>query len=174
MNAYMQRLQQLQGEKQARVESRFSPYLNRPMAATQTQGNPLPPEKPEEELPPQPDMNTMFGMNFQEFANQDQRFGKMLDEYSQLAMGLGEQVKQGYMPEAIAKQRLQSYVQDTAGYFQKNEPTVMDNPQMNAVMEQLLGQAMQKQQGEGQPDLEAAQDPMMAAQQQQQQPQGGM
>ena len=170
MNAYLERLQQLKGEKQQRVESRFSPYLNRPMANTQQSTNVMPPEKPEEEMPPQADMESMFGMNFQEFANQDQRFGKMLDEFSQLAMGLGDQVKQGYMPESIAKQRLQSYVQDTAGYFQKNEPTLLDNPQMNAVMEQMFNSAMEKQGQEGQPDLEQAVDPMAAQVQQE----GGM
>lgn len=167
MNAYIERLQQLQGEKQQRSESRFSPYLNRPMAATQNQGNPLPPEKPEEEQAPQADMNSMFGMNFQEFSNQDKRFQDMMSEYTQLASGLGEQVRQGFMPEAIAKQRLESYVQDTMGYFQKNEPTIMDNPQMNAVMEQMFNRAMQDQQGGGeqQPDLEAVQDPAMVQQQ---------
>ena len=170
MNAYLERLQQLQGEKQQRVESRFSPYLNRPMSNTQQSQSMMPPEKPEEEMPPQADMDSMFGMNFQEFANQDQRFGKMLDEFSQLAMGLGDQVKQGYMPESIAKQRLQSYVQDTAGYFQKNEPTLLDNPQMNAVMEQMFNSAMEKQGQEGQPDLEQAVDPMAAQMQQE----GGM
>lgn len=171
MNAYLERLQQLAGEKQQIAASRFSPYLNRPMSNNpQQQGSPLPPEKPEEELPPEADMNSMFGMNFQEFANQDQRFGQMLDEFSQLAMGLGEQVKQGFMPEAIAKKRLQSYVQDTAGYFQKNEPTIMDNPKMNAVMEQMFNNAMEKQNQEGQPDLEQAVDPMAAQVQQE----GGM
>lgn len=172
MNAYMERLSQLAGEKQQAAASRFSPYLNRPMSNNpqQQQGTPLPPEKPEEELPEQADMESMFGMNFQEFANQDKRFGEMLDEFSQLAMGLGEQVKQGFMPEAIAKKRLQSYVQDSAGYFQKNEPTIMDNPQMNQVMEQMFNSAMQKQGEEGQPDLEQAVDPMAAQMQQE----GGM
>ena len=126
----------------------------------------MPPEKPEEEQAPQADMNSMFGMNFQEFSNQDKRFQDMMSEYTQLASGLGEQVRQGFMPEAIAKQRLESYVQDTMGYFQKNEPTIMDNPQMNAVMEQMFNRAMQDQQGGGeQPDLEAVQDPAMVQQQ---------
>lgn len=170
MNAYIERLQQLQGEKQQRAESRFSPYLNRPMAASPSQGSPLPPEKPEEEQMPQADMNSMFGMNFQEFSNQDKRFQDMMSEYTQLASGLGEQVRQGFMPEAIAKKRLESYVQDTMGYFQKNEPTIVDNPQMNAVMEQMFNKAMEeKQGGQPQPELEQAVDPAMMAQQQ-----GGM
>lgn len=173
MNAYMQRLQQLQGEKQQRNENRFSPYLNRPMTNTQAGGAPLPPEKPEEEQPPQADMNSMFGMNFQEFSNNDKRFNEMMEEYKNLAMGLGEQVKSGYMPESIAKQRLQSYVQDSAGYFQKNQPSMMDNPQMSQAIEGMLASQMQQQGGgEGQPQLEAVQDPMAA--QAQAQPEGGM
>lgn len=173
MNAYLERLQQLQGEKQQAEANRFSPYLNRPMASQQEQGGiPKNPNRPEEELPPEADMNSMFGMNFQEFSNGDKRFQEMMQEYSQLATGLGEQVRSGYMPEAIAQQRLESYVNDTMGYFQKNEPGVMDNPQVNAVMEQMFSKVMQDQQSadqEGQPDLEPAVDPAMMAQQQ-----GGM
>lgn len=166
MNAYLERLNQLKGEKQQATASRFSPYLNRPMTAQteQPQEGNMPPTKPEDEQVPEADMNSMFGMNFQEFSNGDKRFQDMMDEYSQLAMGLGEQVRSGYMPEAIAKKRLESYVQDTASYFKDNKPGVLDNPQMNAVMEQMFSSAMEKQGQEGQPDLEAVQDPAMMAQ----------
>lgn len=171
MNAYLERLQQLQGEKQQAEAERFSPYLNRPMAAQSQQGGvPKTPERPEDEQMPEADMNSMFGMNFQEFSNGDKRFQEMMQEYSQLAMGLGEQVRSGYMPEAIAKNRLESYVKDTMGYFQKNEPGILDNPQMNAVMEQMFNKSMQDQQAqEGGPELEQAVDPAMMAQQE-----GGM
>lgn len=168
MNAYLERLQQLQGEKQQAEANRFSPYLNRPMTQQpQPQSGPRPMEKPEEEKPEEADMNSMFGMNFQEFSNGDKRFQEMMQEYSQLAMGLGEQVRSGFMPEAIAKKRLESYVKDTMGYFQKNEPGILDNPQMNAVMEQMFNEQMQNQEGGPQP--EPTQDPMMMAQQE-----GGM
>lgn len=172
MNAYLERLQQLQGEKQQAAADRFSPYLNRPMANQPPQGGmPKNPEREQEAPPPQADMNSQFGMNFQEFSNGDKRFQEMMSEYSQLAMGLGEQVRSGYMPEAIAKKRLESYVKDSMSYFGKNEPGVLDNPQMNAVMEQMFNDQMAQQQqgGEGEPQLEAVQDPAMMAQQE-----GGM
>lgn len=145
---YLERLEQLRETKmQSQAEGLGLP-LNKPMNGTPggLAGNPMP-DKPEE---PGPDMGTMFGRTFQQMEGEDRRFGKMFKDLQNLSSGLREEVKQGFMPEVIAQQKIQQYIKDSQNWFSKNDPTMMDNPQMYNAIEGILSQKM----GGGQPPQE--------------------
>ena len=134
-NAYLDRLNQLQQKKEQALEDRGLP-IQRPTnrQPVSIASNP----KPEEPAQEQPDMSTMFGKNLDYHTGQDSRFGDMIKEYTQLANSLGYAVRNGQMPEPIAKQRLQEYLDHSRSYFQQNQPTPMDNPQISGVINQFL------------------------------------
>lgn len=145
-NAYLSRLKQLRDQKVESNEKKVQPMLNRPL----TRNAPTPgmgpgPAQPQEEQGP--DMSSMFGKNIESFSNEDKRFGEFFQEYTKLAEGLRQEVQEGFMPMPIAQQRLQSYINDSAGYFSKNKASAMDNPQVAAMVEGLMAQGMQQEQG---------------------------
>lgn len=145
-NAYLLRLKQLSDKKVEDNERRVQPMLSRPLSRHAPGPGMGPgPAQPQEQEEQGPDMNSMFGKNIESFQNEDKRFGEFMKEYSSLAEGLRQEVEQGWMPMPIAQQRLQSYLQDSAGFFQRNKAGPMDNPQVAAKIEGLLGQAMQGQ-----------------------------
>lgn len=146
-NAYLSRLKQLSDKKVADNERRVQPMLSRPLTRNAPgpgmgPGPNQPQQAPEEQGP---DMNSMFGKNIEAFQNEDKRFQGFMKEYGDLANGLRQEVEQGFMPMPIAQQRLQSYLQDSAGFFQRNKAGPMDNPQIAEKMEGMLSQAMQGQ-----------------------------
>lgn len=167
-NAYLLRLKQLRDQKVEAEERRAAPVLGRPMTR-QAPGPAMVPNQPTAEEEEQPDMESMFGKNLQSFEGEDKRFGQFMQEYAQLAEGLKQEVDNGFMPMPIAQQRLQSYLQDSAGYFQKNAAGPMDNPEISAMMEGMLGQAMQ-----GQLPEQQAQGGAPQGEQPPMPPQGGM
>lgn len=173
-NAYLTRLNQLREQKIEANERRVAPILNRPM----TRQAPGPvmgpgPQAPEEQGAEDqgPDMSTMFGRNLEQFMGQDNRFGEMFQEFTKLAEGLKEQVQQGYMPQPIAEQRLRAYIDDSRGYFTKNKPGLMDNPQFSQVVNGMLEKTManqgQQQGGEQKPQQGGEQMPPEMMQQMQ-------
>lgn len=161
---YLERLEQLRETKlQTQSESLGLP-LNKPLSQESggMAGDPMP-QKPEQ---PGPDMGSMFGRTFQDMEGTDRRFGKMFQDLNKLASGLREEVKAGFMPEVLAKQKIEQYVKDSQQWFSKNDPTMMDNPEMYNAIEGVLAQKMGGQAGGGeQPMPPQEQAPM---------PQGGM
>lgn len=145
-NAYLSRLKQLSDKKVEDNTRRVQPMISRPLSR-QAPGPAMGPgpAQPQEQQEQGPDMESMFGKNLQSFQGEDARFGEFMQEYSNLAEGLRQEVEQGWMPRPIAEQRLKSYLQDSAGFFQRNAPGPMDNPQVKEKVEGLLSQAMQGQ-----------------------------
>lgn len=149
-NAYLERLNQLDIKKAATVKEQADKILpmNRPLnrnAPAIGSGIPMKIDKPEEQGP---DFNNMFGYNFNQFQEQDSRFGDFVKEYTKLAEGLQQEVSHGFMPATIAAQRLQSYLADSRQYFNTNEAKPMDNPKVRGVIEGLLASQMGNQQGQ--------------------------
>lgn len=169
-NAYLSRLKQLRDNKVEDNTRRVQPMINRPLSRQAPNpgmgpGPNQPDAAPEEQGP---DMTSLFGKNIESFQNQDKRFQSFMEEYGNLANGLRQEVEQGFMPMPIAQQRLQSYLQDSAGFFQRNKAGPMDNPAIAEKMEGMLQQAMG---GELPEQQAAAQEPAPA---QAMTPQGGM
>lgn len=171
-NAYLERLSQLDAKKEQTLASKVGLPLNRPLnkQTSGLAGNPNPQQEENNEGAPQ--MDTPFAMNLENFKSQDTRFDQMMKEYTRLAEGMGQAVRQGYMPEVIAKQRLASYLTDSQKYFGSNKATPMDNPEVAGMIEQFL---MQASQGQGQEPIQDPNAPQGAPQGQPQiPPQGGM
>lgn len=147
-SAYLDRMNQLKSSKMEEQAKAFGLPLNRPMNKTPAgmAGQPMP-QKPQE---PQIDENSFFGKTFQQMQGEDKRFGDMFQNLHKLANGLRQEVQAGFMPEPIAKQRIQQYLQDSQQWFSQNQPTLMDNPQMSAAIEGVLQKAYENSQG-GQP-----------------------
>lgn len=163
-SAYLNRMSELQQKKFERVEQQFGLPLNKPMNGKPMgmAGSPKP-EQPQEE---QPDMNNMFGMTFQQMQGEDKRFDSMFGELHKLANGLRQEVESGFMPEPIARKRIEQYVQDSSKWFSQNQAGLMDNPQFAGAIEGVLKNAYEQSQGNIQP-LDQEQGAPMP-------PQGGM
>lgn len=142
-NAYLLRLKQLSDQKVESNEQRVAPILGRPLSRNAPgPSNPMM-QAPQQEEEAAPDMESMFGKNLESFQGQDKRFGKFMEEYASLAEGLKQEVDNGFMPMPLAKQRLESYLSDSANYFRKNQPGIMDNPEVSAMMEGALARQME-------------------------------
>lgn len=147
-NAYLERLNQLDVKKAATVKEQADKILpmNRPLNKNVPEigsGIPTKLEKPKEQTP---NFDNMFGYNFNQFQEQDSRFGDFMKEYTKLAEGLQQEVKNGFMPAPIAEQRLRTYLEDSRQYFNSNEAKPMDNPKVRGTIEGLLATAMGNQQ----------------------------
>lgn len=142
-SAYLERVQQLQTQKQDSAAQAMGLPLNRPMNKTPAgmAGQPM----PQQEEPQGPNMDTFFGKTFQQMEGEDKRFGQMFKDLSQLANGLRQEVDAGFMPESIAKQRIEQYVADSQKWFSQNQPGLMDNPQFSDAIESYLAQAASQQ-----------------------------
>lgn len=163
-SAYLDRLTQLHDNKMESQAKAFGLPINRPLSqsAPGMSGNPMP-QEPQE---PMPDMNNVFGKTFEQLGGEDARFGTAMDDFKKLALGLREQVNAGYMPEPIARQKIQQYVNDSANWFNKNPATPMDNPEVQQMIEGLAKNMYEKEQQAPQGDqVEPMQGAMM--------PQGG-
>lgn len=143
-NPYLERLSQLKKDKAESFAARTGLPLNKPLnrSAPELAGGepaalPMEPKMPTlDELGM--DQSTMFARDINRYQQEDKRFGEFMQEYGEFAAGMAHAVKSGYMPEAIAKQRLQQYVNDSSNYFKNNKPTPLDNPKMNAAMEAMF------------------------------------
>ncbi|MGL5015595.1 MAG: hypothetical protein ACRC6V_15115 [Bacteroidales bacterium] len=146
-SAYLERMTQLTQNKMDSAAKQFGLPLNRPMNKTPTgmAGQPMPQEEEEQG----PDMNSFFGKTFQDMEGSDKRFGTMFQDLGKLASGLRQEVEAGFMPESIAKQRLQQYVQDSQKWFGQNQAGLMDNPQFSSAVEGMLQKAHEESQGGG-------------------------
>ncbi|MGL5963120.1 MAG: hypothetical protein ACRCZ2_01780 [Fusobacteriaceae bacterium] len=138
-SAYLERMTQLTQNKMDSTAKQFGLPLNRPMNKTPAgmAGQPMPQQEEEQG----PDMNSFFGKTFQQLEGEDTRFGKMFQDLGKLASGLRQEVEAGFIPEPIAKQRLQQYVQDSQKWFGQNQAGLMDNPQFAGAIEGILQKA---------------------------------
>lgn len=143
-SAYLERMTQLTQNKMDSAAKQFGLPLNRPMNKTPAgmAGQPMPQQEEEQG----PNMETMFGKTFQQMEGEDKRFGQMFQDLGKLASGLRQEVEAGFIPEPIAKQRLQQYVQDSQKWFSQNQAGLMDNPQFAGAIEGILKQAHEKSQ----------------------------
>ncbi|MGL5013515.1 MAG: hypothetical protein ACRC6V_04370 [Bacteroidales bacterium] len=170
-NAYLSRLNQLRDKKIESNERKIGPLMTRPLSSQAPGPGMGPgPAQPQQEEEQGPDMTTQFARNIEAFRGEDKRFGQFMEEYTKMAEGLRAEVEQGYMPMPIAKQRLESYLNDSSGFFTRNAPGPMDNP---AVAEKMEGLLMQASQGEL-PEQQAAQAEANPGPAQAMTPQGGM
>lgn len=143
-NAYLDRLNQLEGQKAQKLTAQGLP-LNRPtkeqpmtVQPAGMAGNP----KPRKEDPNAGfDMDSMFGRSLENYKSQDKRFSQMTDDYTALVSGLKQQVDAGMMPEVIAKQKMQQYLSDGRKYFSSNKASPLDNPQVEAALDAMFGGA---------------------------------
>lgn len=146
-DVYTQRMQELDGAKAEKVQQMF-PDLSRPSPlktgrVEDLQGNLQPPK----EQAPEMDMQSMFGRSFEQYKSQDSRFDQMSNDFTSLVAGLKQQVDAGMMPEIIAKQKMEQFVNESRGYFAKHKAKPMDNPENRAMVEGMLEGAMEMQQG---------------------------
>lgn len=144
-SAYLERVQQLQTQKQDSAAQSMGLPLNRPMNKTPAgmAGQPMP--QGEQQEPQGPNMDTFFGKTFQQMEGEDKRFGTMFQDLSKLANGLRQEVDAGFMPESVAKQRIEQYVADSQKWFGQNQAGLMDNPQFSDAVEGFLAQAASQQ-----------------------------
>lgn len=156
-SAYLERMTQLTQNKMDSTAKQFGLPLNRPMNKTPAgmAGQPMPQEEEEQG----PDLNTFFGKTFQQMEGEDTRFGQMFQDLGKLANGLRQEIDAGFMPEAIAKQRLQQYVSDSKNWFSQNQPGLMDNPQFASAIEGMLQKAHAEKQGGGDGQMEPMAQP---------------
>lgn len=145
-NAYLERLSELKQKKAESNSARLGIPIQRPLNKQQPgmAGNPLP-ESSEETVQPE----SFFTKGFNKEMETDTRFQGFMQEYTDMALGLRDQVQQGFMPEVIAKQRLQQYVQDSASWFSKNKAGAMDHPEMQNLVNGMLEKAYNERQQEG-------------------------
>lgn len=144
-SAYLERMTQLTQNKMDSAAKQFGLPLNRPMNKTPAgmAGQPMPQQEEEQG----PNMDSFFGKTFQQMEGEDKRFGQMFQDLGKLASGLRQEVEAGFIPEPIAKQRLQQYVQDSQKWFSQNQATLMDNPQFDSAINGLLQKAHEESQG---------------------------
>lgn len=139
-NAYLERMGELEAQRRQRnVEELQASGLPiaRPQSVQPPSGVPTGQSpKPEED---ESYKESTFYQNFDHFKQNDPYFGGMMDELTQLATGLREQVQQGYMPQPIAEQRLRQFVQDSASHFQRNEKPLMEKAKQEQDQQKIMG-----------------------------------
>lgn len=139
-NAYLTRLEQLKADK-AQTVAQQAASIGLPRQSPRNpaeQGNKMLGVPPKQE---EPQPANMFERNIENFRGQDVRFGEMMDEYTNLALGLREQVNSGYMPEIIAKKKLESYLEDSSQYFKTHAMKPTDNPEVRGMLEGIMAQS---------------------------------
>lgn len=155
-NAYLERMNQLNEERvnanKRTLEASTGLPIQRP---NNQQGSPS--GVPTGEIPkPEEDESykqSPFYQNFDNFKQNDPHFGGVVDELTKLATGLREQVKQGFMPQQIAEDRLKQFVSDTSQHFTRKEPELKKQAEQEQMMK-MLGALSQGSQQQNQPQGE--------------------
>lgn len=149
-NAYLARMNELEQRRSTKNDEEARTAAGLPIQKPMAQEHTGMPYK-EVEKPQEDDSykQSMFFMNHNDLMNSNERYKGAFDELSKLATGLREQVKQGYMPEAIAQDRIHQFVNDTANNFAKNETKFNEEDAAKAQQEQI-GALLQKFSGQPQ------------------------
>lgn len=153
-NAYLERMNQLRSERR-QVKTRQLEEMGVPIRRPEQHSNyngASPSGVPTGEAPiPKEDeayKDSHFYNAFEGYKQRDEKFGSVIDELTELATGLREQVKLGYMPEQVARQRLTQFVGDTQQQFVRAKPQLekeKQNKQMEAMLGALTSATMQQQ-----------------------------
>ncbi|MGL5566481.1 MAG: hypothetical protein ACRDC4_12235 [Plesiomonas sp.] len=140
-DVYLSRMGELDSKNEQKVIQMFpdlsKPSPLKPGEIKDLNAN-LAPPKPEDV---QAEMDSGFGISFNEYSNRDVRFGQMMEDYKQLAGVLKQKVDRGFMPPQIAEMQLKRFLNDGRGYFAKNKAGPMDNPELRGALEGALAQA---------------------------------
>lgn len=143
----MQELSQAQVQHAANITG--SPLLQRP----QQGGNPMA-QQPDQ---PQPDdtqeqmdrfHNTHFGQLTQHYEANDPHYGTMIKNLTDLSLALKDQVDNGYMPLAVANDKIKQFIHDHREGMRKGNGNKVLQGQMAAGalnMKQQQDQAQQQQ-----------------------------
>ena len=141
---YERRMKALQDERVSHNVRTVNPLIQRP-TNSQPNGmanNPNIPDQSENI-----DSSTPFFMHVDKFKQDDPEFGSMMENYTQLALGLKSSVDQGIMPEPVAKQKLQDFLNDQRD-AKRNQLAQQSEKDKATSQMGSLGQAlMQLQQG---------------------------
>ncbi|UIW10585.1 hypothetical protein PQC38_gp109 [Aeromonas phage BUCT695] len=148
-NAYLERMNQLKSER-----------IKNNKLSVETAGLPI--HKPNPENPsgipvgnspkPQEDesyKDSHFYMQFNHFKENDEHFGGVAEQLTQLATGLRKQVQAGYLPPQIAEQKIHQFVMDSQKEFIRREPQLKkeaEQKQMLGMLSQLTQNAQQQPQ----------------------------
>ena len=144
---YERRMKALQDTKVANAQSSINPLLQRP---ANSQPNVMASEPATNtDTENQIDSSSPFLMHVESFKQQDPHFDQMMQGYTQLALGLRSSVQQGLMPEAIAQQKLQDYINDNR---EATRSRLSQQAEKEKATSQLgtLGQALMEMQQGGQ------------------------
>lgn len=173
--AYSKRMAELQQKTTDTRKEQLSTMFGLQRRPTTTNGPSIPnaPQAPDESY-----KDTDFYKNLTYHRDNDEHFKNHLDSFTQLVMGLKNEVDKGYMPKPIAQQRIADYLHDGAMHRQSIDPQVQQEQSQQAVadaantqMAQAISQMQQGGQGEeGQPTDQSQQAPQEQAPMQQ----GGM
>lgn len=142
--AYLERMNQLRSERRQNTSRQLEETgvpIRRPQEyQAPQQGSPSGVPTGDAPIPQEDESykDTHFYNAFEGYKGKDPHFGSVVDELTQLATGLREQVKLGYMPEQMARQRLTQFVGDTQQHFVRNKPQ-LEKEEKNRQMEALLG-----------------------------------
>lgn len=138
----------LQDTKVANTKSMINPLLQRP---SNSQPNVMASDPTTQGTSEEASINsnTPFYSHVEGFRQKDPHFNQMMDGYTQLALGLRSSVQQGLMPEAIAKQRLQDYLNDNREFTRQRLTQEQEKAKASSQMG-TLGQALMEMQQGGQ------------------------
>lgn len=138
----------LQDTKVANTKSMVNPLLQRP---SNSQPNVMASEPVNTDSNEEMgiDSNTPFFSHVEGFKQQDPHFNQMMEGYTQLALGLRSSVQQGLMPEAIAQQKLQDYLNDNREATRQRLSQQAEKEKAASQMG-TLGQALMEMQQGGQ------------------------
>lgn len=143
---YERRMKALQDERVNHNVRTVNPFIQRP-TNSQPNGMASSPNIPDQSE--NIDSSTPFFMHVDKFKQQDPEFGSMMENYTQLALGLKSSVDQGIMPEPIARQKLQDFLNDQR---ESKRAQLAQQEEKNKASSQMgsLGQALLELQQGGQ------------------------
>lgn len=164
-NAYTNRLNENDVERTGRNQRQLLRAAGLPIQRPTSPGDVVSPSGvPVGQAPiPQQDesyKDSIFYQNFDYHRQNDPHFDSTVGELTKLATGLREQVNNGFMPPAIAEQRIHQFVTDTVHGMHVKEPQIkaqQARQTKDAQMMQMIG-ALQQGASQGAPDQSAPQE----------------
>ena len=140
-NAYLDRMRELEDKRVSRNEELMQ-SSGLPIQRPQNQQPPSNVPTGQSPKPDEPDESykqSLFYQHMDNFQQNDPHFGGVMKELTELATGLREQVKQGFMPEPIARERLKQFVADTSDQYVRNAPRLKQEAQEQAQQKMIEG-----------------------------------
>lgn len=140
-NAYLDRMRELEDKRVSRNSQELETASGLPIQRPQNQ---QPPSNVPTGQSPKPEddesyKQSLFYQHMDNFQQNDPHFGGVMKELTELATGLREQVKQGFMPEPIAQERLKQFVADTSDQYNRNAPRLQQEAKEQAQAKMIEG-----------------------------------